>query len=179
MIDLKDLRDNPDKYRQGAKLKNVAVDIDAILSLDARWLKAQQEFERARAEQNQASQAIGKLKDPAEKQASVARVAGLKETVKLAEGRAAAAEASVLPLLLQVPQPPDADVPIGKDAADNVVSYKWGELRKFEFKPKSHIELGEKLGLLDFERGVRLAGSRSYFLKSLGAELHSAVMQFA
>ncbi len=61
MIDLKDLRENPEKYRQGAKLKNVAVDIDGILSLDAQWLKAQQEFERARAEQNQASQAIGKL----------------------------------------------------------------------------------------------------------------------
>jgi seryl-tRNA synthetase len=179
MIDLKDLRDNPDKYRQGAKLKNVTVDIDAILSLDAQWLKAQQEFERTRAEQNQASQAIGKLKDPTEKQAAIAKVAGLKETVKQAEGRAAAAEAAVLPLLLQVPQPPDSDVPVGKDAADNVVSYKWGEPRKFEFKPKSHIELGEKLGLLDFARGVRLAGSRSFFLKGAGADLQSAVMRLA
>ena len=179
MIDLKDLRDNPDKYRRGAKLKNVSVDIDAILALDAQWLKSQQEFERARAEQNQASQAIGKLKDPAEKQAAIAKVAGLKETVKAAEERARAAESQVLPLLWQVPQPPDVDVPVGKDAADNVVSYKWGEPRKFEFQPKSHIELGEKLGLLDFERGVRLAGSRSYFLKGAGAELHNAVMRFA
>jgi seryl-tRNA synthetase len=179
MIDLKDLRDNPDKYRRGAKLKNIPVDIDAILSLDAQWLKAQQEFERARAEQNQASGAIGKLKDPAEKQAAIAKVAGLKEIVKAAEERAKIAESQVLPLLLQVPQPPDGDVPVGKDAADNVVSYKWGEPRKFEFKPKSHIELGEKLGLLDFERGVRVAGSRSYFLKGAGADLHSAVMRFA
>jgi seryl-tRNA synthetase len=179
MIDLKDLRDNPDKYRRGAALKNVSVDIDAILSLDSQWLKAQQEFERARAEQNQASQAIGKLKDPAEKQAAIAKVAGLKETVKTAEERARVAEAQVLPLLLQIPQPPDADVPVGKDAADNVVSYKWGEIRKFEFQPKSHIELGEKLGLLDFQRGVRLAGSRSYFLKGFGAELHAAVMRLA
>ena len=179
MIDLKDLRDNPDKYRRGAKLKNVSVDIDAILALDAQWLKSQQEFERARAEQNQASQAIGKLKDPSEKQAAIAKVAGLKETVKAAEERARAAESQVLPLLWQVPQPPDGDVPVGKDAADNVVSYKWGEPRKFEFQPKSHIELGEKLGLLDFERGVRLAGSRSYFLKGAGAELHNAVMRFA
>jgi len=179
MIDLKDLRDNPDKYRRGAKLKNISVDIDAILALDAQWLKSQQEFERARAEQNQASQAIGKLKDPAEKQAAIAKVAGLKETVKAAEERARAAESQVLPLLWQVPQPPDGDVPVGKDAAENVVSYKWGEPRKFEFQPRSHIELGEKLGLLDFERGVRLAGSRSYFLKGAGAELHNAVMRFA
>src|SRR5580700_5984166 len=111
MIDLKDLRDNPDKYRKGAALKNVSVDIDGILSLDAQWLKAQQEFERARAEQNQASAAIGKLKDPAEKQAAIAKVAGLKETVKAAEERARLAEGAVLPMLLQVPQPPDGDVP--------------------------------------------------------------------
>ncbi len=82
-------------------------------------------------------------------------------------------------LLLQVPQPPDSDVPVGKDAGDNVVAYKWGEPRKFEFKPKSHIELGEKLGLLDFARGVRLAGSRSFFLKGAGADLQSAVMRLA
>jgi seryl-tRNA synthetase len=179
MIDIKDLRENPDKYRRGAQLKGVSVDIEAILSLDEQRLKAQQEFERARAEQNDASKTIGKLKDPAEKQAAIARVAGLKEVVKSSEERSKAAEAQLLPLLWEVPQPPDADVPVGKDASDNVVAYKWGEPRQFEFAPKSHVELGEKLGLLDFERGVRLAGSRSYFLKGLGAELHNAVMRFA
>src|SRR5882724_1491546 len=179
MIDVKDLRENPDKYRRGAQLKNVTVDIDAILALDEKRLRAQQEYERARAEQNEASKTIGKLKDPAEKQAAIAGLAGLKETVKSAEERSKVAEAELLPLLLQVPQPPDADVPVGKDAADNVVISKWGEPRKFEFKPKSHLELGEKLGLLNFERGVRLAGSRSYFLVGFGAELHSAVMRFA
>ena len=90
-----------------------------------------------------------------------------------------AAEAAVQPLLLQVPQPPDADVPVGKDASENVVLYRWGQPRKFEFKPKSHIELGEALGILDFEAGVQLAGSRSYFLKGAGAELHKAVLRLA
>ncbi len=179
MIDIKDLRENPNKYRLGAQLKNMAVDIDAILSLDEQRLKAQQEFERARSEQNQASQVIGKLKDPVEKKVAIEKVAGLKETVKSSDERAKALEAQLLPLLWLVPQPPDADVPVGKDATDNIVAYKWGESRKFEFAPKSHIELGEKLGLLDFERGVRIAGSRSYFLKGLGAELHNAVMRFA
>jgi seryl-tRNA synthetase len=179
MIDIKDLRENPDKYRRGAALKNVTVDIDAILALDEQRLKSQQEFERARSEQNLASQAIGKLKDPAEKQAAIAKVAGLKDIVKSASEKARIAEEQLMPLLLQVPQPPDDDVPVGKDAADNVVAYKWGTPRKFEFQPKSHIELGEKLGLLDFERGVRLAGSRSFFLKGAGADLHGAVMRFA
>jgi len=78
-----------------------------------------------------------------------------------------------------VPQPPDDDVPVGKDASENVVLYRWGSPRKFEFKPKSHIELGETLDLFDFGAGVRLAGSRSYFLKGRGAELHNAVLRFA
>ena len=179
MIDVKDLRENPEKYRRGAKLKNVSVDIDAILALDVQRLSHQQEFERARAEQNQASAVIGKIKDAAERQTAIAKVAGLKEQVKSSEEKAKALEAQLQPLLLQIPQPPDDDVPVGKDAADNVVAYKWGEPRKFDFPLKSHLELGEKLGLLDFPRGVRLAGSRSYFLKGFGAELHSAVMRFA
>jgi seryl-tRNA synthetase len=179
MIDLKDLRDNPDKYRRGAQLKNVTVDIDAILKLDESRLKHQQEFERLRAEQNQASAAIGKIKDAAERSAAIAKVGALKDQVKASEEIAKATEAQLHPLLLQIPQPADDDVPVGKDSADNVVERKWGEPRKFEFTPRSHLELGEKLGLLDFPRGVRLAGSRSYFLKGLGADLHSAIMRMA
>jgi seryl-tRNA synthetase len=179
MIDVKDLREFPDKYRRGAQLKGVSVDIDAVLSLDEQRLRAQQEFERARSEQNEASKTIGKLKDPAEKKAAIEKVAGLKEVVKSSEERSKALEAKLQPLLMQIPQPPDPDVPVGKDASENVVAYKWGEPRKFEFKPKSHIELGQKLGLLDFERGVRLAGSRSYMLTGLGAELHNAVLRLA
>jgi len=179
MIDIKDLRENPDKYRNDAKLKNMTVDIDAILELDAQRLKAQQEFERARSEQNQASAIIGKEKDPAKKQEAIARVAPLRDAVKQWDEKAKTLEAQLTPMLWTIPQPPDAEVPVGSDASGNVVAYKWGEPRKFEFAPKSHIELGEKLGLLDFERGVRLAGSRSYFLKGLGAELHNAVMRLA
>ena len=179
MIDIKDLRENPDKYRHGAKLKNASVDIDAILTLDKARVSHQQEFERARAEQNQASAAIGKIKDATQRQDAITKAGGLRDQVKALEEKAKAAEAQLQPLLLQIPQPPDDDVPIGKDSADNVTAYKWGEPRKFDFPLKSHLEIGEKLGLLDFPRGVRLAGSRSYFLKGVGAELASAVMRFA
>jgi seryl-tRNA synthetase len=179
MIDLKDLRENPDKYRRGAELKHVSVDFDALLALDEQRLAAQREFELARAQQNEASKQIGKLNDPAEKRAAIARVATLKETVKAAEERSKLAETQLLPLLMTIPQPPDPDVPVGPDASGNVVLRKWGEPRRFDFTPKSHLELGEKLHLLDFPRGVRLAGSRSYFLKGLGAELHAAVMRLA
>ena len=82
-------------------------------------------------------------------------------------------------LLLQIPQPPDDDVPPGKSADDNVVLYTHGEPRRFEFKPKSHMELGKALDLFDFESGVKLAGSRSYFLKGAGADLHQSVLRLA
>jgi seryl-tRNA synthetase len=179
MIDVKDLRENPEKYRRGAELKNVAANIAAAIDADARTLRAQQDFERLRAEQNEASKQIGKLKDPQHKQEAIAKVGALKTAVKDAEERWKTAEAELQPLLLQIPQPPDDDVPIGKDAADNVVLYTHGEPRKFEFQPRSHIELGKSLDLFDFEAGVALAGSRSYFLKGAGADLHSAVMRLA
>jgi seryl-tRNA synthetase len=179
MIDLKDLRENPEKYRQGAKQKNIAVDIDAILSLDEQRLRAQQEFERARAEQNEASKVIGKLKDPIEKKSAIEKVAGLKETVKSAEERAKAAEAQLNTLLLTVPQPSDPEVPIGKDDSENVEVKRWGSIRQFEFPARDHVALGTALGIIDIDRGVKLAGSRSYFLIGAGALLHQAVLRLA
>jgi seryl-tRNA synthetase len=179
MVDLKDLRENPDKYRRGAERKNVRVDVDAILRADEQRVSAQKEFERLRTEQNEASKLIGKAKDASERDSLKSKAADLKPRVKDAEDRMKAAEASLLPLLLQVPQPPDDDVPVGRDASENVVLYRWGTPRKFEFKPKGHIELGKALDILDFDAGVRLAGTRSYFLKGAGAELHQAVLRLA
>ena len=179
MIDLKALRDDPQKYIIGAQAKGVNVDIDAILRLDQYRLTQQQTFEALRAEQNLASSGIGKLKDPVQKQAAVARMGELKAQVKEAEEQAKALEAQVRVLLLQVPQPPDSDVPPGRDARDNVAIRYVGERPAFDFKPKDHIELGKQLGLFDFEAGVRLAGSRSYMLLGAGAELHQAVIRLA
>ncbi|HTW93663.1 MAG TPA: hypothetical protein VMD30_02640, partial [Tepidisphaeraceae bacterium] len=78
MIDLKDLREHPEKYRRGAELKNVSVNIAAVLDLDAQRIRAQQEFDRLRSEQNEASRGIGKIKDPGERQAAIAAMGDLK-----------------------------------------------------------------------------------------------------
>jgi seryl-tRNA synthetase len=179
MVDLKDLRENPEKYRRGAQLKNVAVDIESVLKADAERVRLQHEFDSLRAKQNEMSKDIGRLKDPAEKQAAIARVGELKGSVKDAEEKLRGAEEALRPLLLMIPQPPDADVPEGKDASQNVVARKVGSPRKFDFKPRTHIELGEKLGIFDFAAGVKLAGSRSYLLKGMGAELHNGILRFA
>ena len=179
MIDLKDLRERPEVYRRGAELKRVPVEIDKLLDLDRARVDAMRMFESARAEQNDASKLIGKTKDPSEKKELIATMSEVKARAKEAEEQAKRAESAIMPLLLQIPQPPDDDVPIGKDAADNVVARVVGEPRRFEFKAKSHIELGQSLKIIDFEAGVRLAGSRSYFLKGVGAELHQAVLRMA
>ena len=179
MIDLKDLREHPDTYRHGAANKNVRVDIDAILDFDQRQRAAQQAFETLRSEQNTQSQQIGKLKDPEEKKAAVARVGELKTKVKEAEEAARGLAEQLQPLLLQVPQPADPEVPVGKDASENVIARHVGEPKQFDFKPKSHIELAEKLGIVNFNAGVRMAGSRSYMLLGAGAELHQAILRLA
>jgi seryl-tRNA synthetase len=179
MIDVKDLRDNPEKYRNAAVAKRMNVDVAAVIDLEQRAVAAQQEFERLRAEQNEASKQIGRLKDPAAKQEAIAKVGALKTQVKEAEERWKLAELQVQPLLLALPQPADDDVPVGKDDSENVEIKKWGEPRKFEFDAKDHVTLGQKLGIIDIERGVKLAGSRSYFLVGDGALLQQAVLRLA
>ena len=179
MVDLKDLREHPEKYSQGAQLKGAKVDIEAVLRSDDQARTAQKEFERLRTEQNEASKLIAATKDASEKQARIGRVAELKTQVKSAEEKWKSAMTALDELLLQIPQPPDDDVPVGKDASENVVLYRWGQPRKFEFPIKNHIELGQSLGIIDFEAGVKLSGTRSYFLKGAGAELNWAVLRLA
>lgn len=179
MIDIKDLRENPEKYRRGAELKNVTVNIAAVLDLDGQCLRAQQDFDRLKAEQNELSRQIGKAKDPQERETIKAQAAAMKPQLQDLEQRRRTAETARDQLLLQIPQPPDDDVPPGKHAADNVVLYTHGEPRHFEFKPKSHIELGKAHDLFDFEAGVNLAGTRSYFLKGIGAEMYQAALRLA
>jgi seryl-tRNA synthetase len=179
MIDIKDLRENPEKYRRGAELKNVAVNIPAVLDLDGQCTRAQLDFDRLRAEQNELSRQIGKAKNPEERESIKTKAAAMKPQLQELEQQRKTAEAARDQLLLQIPQPPDDDVPPGKSADDNVVLRTHGEPRHFEFKPKSHMELGKALDLFDFEAGVKLAGSRSYFLKGAGADLHQAVLRLA
>lgn len=139
-----------------------------MLQMDEKRSAAMREFETLRAQQNKASGEIARLKDPAEKKAAVARMQSLKQQVQAAQEQSREAESRLEPLLLSIPQPPDDDVPVGKDAADNLVMYRWGEPRQFAFTPRSHAELAQKHQLIDSDRGVRLAGSRSYFLVGKG-----------
>jgi len=192
MVDLKDLRENPDLYRKGAKLKRMDVDIDRLLQLESDRRALDAKRQAITAEKNaigkQIGQLAGKLKSaPSAEKAAMqeemkklqARPTELKSSEQDLDAQVAALEPQIQEILLRIPQPPDDDVPVGNDAADNVVVRNVGEPRKFEFTPKSHIELGKSLDLIDFEAGVKISGSRSYYLKGLGAEMHLAVLRLA
>lgn len=205
MIDLKALREDPDRFREGARRKQMDVDIDRLLDLDRAKREVQTEQEALRAEQNRLAkesgprigQLMGRLKkaDADEKASLTAEVeqlrakpAALKAQIAELDARIAAIEPELRDLLLQVPQPPDPDVPVGASSDDNVALRAWhpdwfDPARPFEdqrgFPPRSHIEICEALGLVDFERGVKIAGSRSYVLTGMGMRLHQAVLRYA
>lgn len=193
MLDIKTIRENAPLVRRGAQLKNIPADIDKILELDQQRRQSQQELQDLQTEQNRMSRDAGPLagrikaeQDAQKKAALELEFAAIKARPIAIKARRAALEQAVKTLddqidqlLLTVPLPPDADVPIGKSSDDNVELRKWGTVRQFDFAPKSHIELGENLGLFDTARGVKIAGSRSYFLTGAGALLHSAVLRLA
>lgn len=208
MIDLKQLREDPGRFKDGAVKKGVAVDIDRIVALDAQRRAALARQEQLRAEQKklekesgprigQLAGALKKAQGPekdrlqAEMDELKRKPAALKADVAAAESQVAALEPELNALLLRVPLPPDPDVPVGKGSEDNVEIRRWSPppphafdpARSFEankgFKPRTHVELVRDLGLADFERAVKMAGSRSYVLTGDGMRLHHAALRYA
>lgn len=207
MIDLKQLRENPAKFREGCLRKgSTGVDIDRLLALDEERRAALTQMESLRADQRRVEKeagprfgtlqgAIKKATDAAEKarlEAELAdlksRPAALKARISELEQKLQGIEPLLRELLLQVPLPPDPDVPVGASSDDNVEIRRWNPpgfdtSKTFEqnkgFAPKTHLELVRDLKLADFERGVKLGGARHYVLTGDGMRLHQAVLRFA
>lgn len=178
MIDPNDLRENPDKYQNACEKKGISFSISDFLELDRRYREQLQSVEALRAEQNSLNDAIKSLKGP-EKQERIAGMKAIAERVKTASQELKPLEGEWRAAQLRIPSVPLDSVPLGKSDADNVEIRKVGEPRRFEFTPKTHIELGNDLDLIDVERAVKVAGSRTYFLKGMGARLSHALMNYA
>jgi len=174
MLSLSFIREHPDLVREGARKKGEAAPVDEILKLDAERRETLSKLEQLKAEQNRRSAAMAKTRD----QAAIEAMRQLKDEVKALEQKLAPIDTRLNALLLEVPNPPDPSVPEGKDASANPTIRDWGLGRTLPFTPKSHYELGTKLGLFDFERGVKVATSRFYFLKGAGARLERALINF-
>ena len=178
MIDIKEIRENPQRFKQAAKNKNIEVDIDRLMAIDAELLSAKQRLQEIATEKNRIGKSIPKLAGD-EKQNALAQLAKFKADESQFEEKVKQLQPEADSLMLLVAQPADDIVPLGKDDTENVELRREGQVRKFDFKPKDHVQLGVDLGIIDIERGVKLAGTRSYFLKGDGARLHWAVLQFA
>jgi seryl-tRNA synthetase len=178
MIDIKLIRENPEWFKKAAKEKNIEVNIDRLLQVDTELLTAKQRLQDIATEKNRIGKSIPNLSGQ-EKQNALSQLAKLKTEEPQSEEKIKQLQPEFDSLMLLVAQPADDDVPFGKDDTENVEIRKEGQVRQFDFKPKDHVQLGVDLGIIDIERGVKLAGTRNYFLKGDGARLHWAVLQFA
>lgn len=178
MIDIKRIREDPEAFKQAARDKKFDVDIDELLDVDTRLLDARRELQDIRTAQNAAGKEIAKLKGE-QKQQAIARMSELKGRAKELGDRIAELEPRFDELMLLVPQVPADEVPVGEDDTQNVEIRREGKIPELDFEPKDHIQLGESLGIIDVERGVKLAGSRNFVLKGAGALLHQAILRLA
>ena len=165
MLDIKFIRENADLVKAGAKKKRLDVDVDKLLAVDTRRKELIAAVEAARTRQNQASQEIPSAA-PERKEALLADMKVLKEEMGGHERELEPIEKEWQFLMVSVPNVPDPSVPEGDSDSDNQEVRAWGEKPAFDFEPKSHIEIMESLGMADFERGVKVAGFRGYFLKN-------------
>jgi len=168
------IRSQPDEVTRCAELKGESSPIAELLDLDLQWRSATTASESARAEQRAMSRRFDQERDPE----LIPRMRELGERAKALGSRSEELLRARDDLLLQVPNIFHESVPLGRSEADNVVIRTWGEKPEFEFEPKTHYELGEALGVLDFERAGRVSGSRFAFLAGDGARLERAMVQY-
>jgi seryl-tRNA synthetase len=177
MLDIRLIRTEPDRVK--ADLARVGVEsaqVDAVLEADRLRREAIQAVEALRAERTRASNRIRDMKEAAEREKAIAETRALGGRIPAAEEAVAAAEDAFVKLMLEVPNLPHPDVPVGPDESANVVVRTEGKAPAFDFAPVPHWDLGTRLGIIDFERGVKISGSRFYVLRGMGARLQRALI---
>lgn len=179
MLDPKFIRENLEVITIAAKNKRIEFDPMKFAELYEKRSKCIKETEDLRNKRNEGSDAVKKAKSKEEREQLVTQMRQMGPLLEEAEKILREVEKDFEKLLLTIPSIPSSDTPIGASDADNVEIKKVGELPRFEFTPKDHVELSKKLGIIDFERGAAIAGSRSYFLLGAGAELERAVHSLA
>jgi len=179
MIDIRQIRENPERFEKAARDKHFDVDIDHLLGVDRDLQGFKKELQEVATEKNYYSDIIIPRLEENKKEQALKESSKLKEDENQLKDDIKRLQSKFDSLMLQVAQPADDDVPLGKDDTENVEIRKEGEIRQFDFEPKDHVQLGLALDIIDIERGVKLAGTRNYFLKGDGALLHWAVLRFA
>lgn len=177
MLDIKFIRENPDLIQKACEQKRIRFDLKPLLAADDAIRPLQQSLESLQARRNQISKEMATL-SPADREKAKGEVGEIKIKMEGLESELSVLRTDFDAMMMLVPQPARADVPVGKDDTENQEIKTWGTIPSFDFKALDHAVLGERLGIMDFERGVKLAGSRSYVLRGLGAQLEQAVLRF-
>jgi seryl-tRNA synthetase len=179
MLDINLIRTQPDLVKQAVQNRqdaSLVVTVEAVLAQDARRRELLREVEALKAARNKVSKEIGRMKDPAERQAKIDEQKGLGDKIAALDAEVRQVDETLLGLVSSLPNVPDARTPVGQSDADNVVLKTVGAPKEFDFTPVPHWDLGPRLGIIDFERGVKLAGSRFYVLNGAGARLQRALI---
>ena len=182
MLDIKFVRENPDLVDKACESRqNAHWDREKFFELDEERRSVIAEVESLQAERNAVSKQIGLLMREGKKEEAEAakeQVAANKDRIAELDQRRGEVEEELTALVAAIPNIPDTSVPYGKDDSDNPEVRKWGEPTQFDFEPKAHWDLGPELGMIDFDRGVKLAGTRFYLLGGMGARMERALINF-
>ncbi len=181
MLDIKLIRENPQKVKDAMKTRNKDMDalVDEILDIDKRVREITQKADALKAEQNAASKQIPAIKKQGGDIGEImARMNAIKEEVKVLDAERNELAAKQKTMMYEFPNVPSDATPVGKDDSENVEIRRWGEPRNFDFGPKAHWDIGADLGLLDPETAAKVTGTRFHFYKGLGARLERSIVSF-
>ncbi|MEA3342406.1 MAG: serine--tRNA ligase [Chloroflexota bacterium] len=179
MLDIALIRERTEQVKEALESRNAdPLQVDAILELDVQRREILTEVETLRAERNRVSKKIGRLQDQVERERLIAEMREVGNRIGEYDEELRQVESELEAAMLAIPNLPHASVPAGPDETHNPVRREWGERREFDFEPAPHWDLGPELGIIDFERGVKLSGSRFYILRGAGARLQRALISW-
>ncbi|WP_273889355.1 serine--tRNA ligase [Rubrobacter naiadicus] len=179
MLDLRYIRENAPAVKENCRNRGVEADVDLVVELAGRRSKLITDLNELRQNQNQLAKCIGRERDPAARERLIEESRALKDEIPRREQELAEVEERLREEQLKIPNMTHPDAPIGKDDTENVEISRWGEPKEFDFEPKDHVEIGESLGIIDFEAGAKTTGSKFYFLRGEAVLLELALVRYA
>src|SRR5215212_10661757 len=179
MLDLKYIRENPETVAENCKNRGVAADIELVVGLADERSRLMQELNELRQRQNQLAKLVGGERDPEARENLIVDSRRTKELIPEREAELAAVEGRLREEMLKIPNMTHPDAPIGKDDTENVEIRRWGEIPGFDFDVRDHVELGESLGVIDFDAGAKTTGSKFYFLRGDAVLLELGLIRYA
>jgi seryl-tRNA synthetase len=179
VLDLRYIRENANTVAENCKNRGVRADVGLVVEIADRRSELIQELNGLKQRQNERAKSVGKERDPEARERLIAESRGMKELVPEKEAELTVLEERLREEMLKIPNMTHPDSPIGRDDTENVEIRRVGEVPEFPFEPKDHVEIGESLGIIDFEAGTKVAGSKFYFLRGDAVLLELGLVRYA